>query len=92
MDPRTRALLEAPIAATLLRLAAPNVLVMVVQAVIIHFIWGKDLKASHDAETRVMAMNAADSILDWRLLKQSLVILAVVMIAFVLARPLHLVR
>ena len=31
-DPRTRRLLEAPVAATLLRLAAPNVLVMVVQA------------------------------------------------------------
>ena len=66
------------------------VIVMVVQAVIIHFIWGKDLKASHDAEARVMAMNPADSILDWRLLKQSLVILTLVMIAFVLARPLHL--
>jgi putative MATE family efflux protein len=34
MDPRTRALLEAPIAPTLLRLAAPNMLVMVVQAAI----------------------------------------------------------
>ena len=66
------------------------VIVMVVQAVIIHFIWGKDLKASHDAEARVMAMNAANSILDWMLLKQSLVILTLVMIAFVLARPLHL--
>src|SRR3982751_6953738 len=32
MDPRTRLLLEAPIARTLLRLAAPNVLVMFVQA------------------------------------------------------------
>lgn len=32
MDPRTRVLLEAPIAITLLRLAAPNVLVMVAQA------------------------------------------------------------
>src|SRR5215472_8387720 len=31
-NPRTRALIEAPIAATLLRLAAPNVLVMVAQA------------------------------------------------------------
>jgi len=66
------------------------VIVMAVQAVIIHFLWGKDLKASHDAEARVMAMNAADSILDWMLLKQSLVILTLVMIAFVLARPLHL--
>ena len=66
------------------------VIVMVVQAVIIHFLWGKDLKASHDAEARVMAMNPADSIEDWLLLKQSLVVLAVVMVAFVLARPLHL--
>lgn len=32
MDPRTRALLEAPIARTLLRLAMPNMLVMVAQA------------------------------------------------------------
>ena len=66
------------------------VVVMVVQAVIIHFLWGKDLKASHDAEARVMAMHAVDSIEDWRLLKQSLVILGVVIVAFVLARPLHL--
>ena len=64
--------------------------VMVVQAVIIHVLWGKDLKASHDAEERVMAMNPADSIKDWRLLKQSLAVLAIVMVAFVLARPLHL--
>jgi putative MATE family efflux protein len=34
MDARTRALLEAPIAPTLLRLAAPNMLVMLVQAAI----------------------------------------------------------
>jgi putative MATE family efflux protein len=32
LDPRTRLLLEAPIAGTLLRLATPNVLVMIVQA------------------------------------------------------------
>ena len=32
MNPRTRMLIEAPIAATLVRLAAPNVLVMVAQA------------------------------------------------------------
>ena len=34
MDPRTRRLLEAPIGSTLVRLAMPNVLVMVVQAMI----------------------------------------------------------
>ena len=32
LNPRTRMLLEAPIAPTLLRLAAPNVLVMLAQA------------------------------------------------------------
>ena len=32
LDPRTRRLIEAPIAATLIRLAAPNMLVMVAQA------------------------------------------------------------
>src|ERR1700754_1248884 len=32
MDPRTRLLLEAPVGPTILRLALPNVLVMVVQA------------------------------------------------------------
>src|SRR5260370_32461282 len=34
MDPRTRVLVEAPIAITLLRLAAPNVLGMVAQAAV----------------------------------------------------------
>ncbi len=64
--------------------------VIVVQALIIHVLWGKDLRASHDAEERVMAMNPTESIEDWTLLKQSLVVIGIVMIAFVLARPLHL--
>jgi Na+/H+ antiporter NhaD/arsenite permease-like protein len=37
-----------------------------------------------------MAIGASDTITDWLLLKQSLVVLTLVMIAFVLARPLHL--
>jgi len=66
------------------------VVVMIVQAIIIHFLWGKDLKTSAAAEARVMKMKPVDSIEDWLLLKQSLVVLAIVMVAFVLARPLHL--
>jgi Na+/H+ antiporter NhaD/arsenite permease-like protein len=66
------------------------VVVMIVQAVIIHFLWGKDLRATPEAEAQVMGMKAVDSIEDWKLLKQSLVILALVIVAFVLARPLHL--
>jgi Na+/H+ antiporter NhaD/arsenite permease-like protein len=66
------------------------IIVMIVQAIIIHILWGKDLRASHDAEARVMAMNAADTIEDWLLLKQSLAVLTLVIVAFVFARPLNL--
>ncbi|MBX6327165.1 MAG: ArsB/NhaD family transporter [Pseudolabrys sp.] len=66
------------------------IIVMLVQALIVHLVWGKDLKAAHDAEERVMALRAADSIEDRRLLKQSLTVLGLVIVAFVLARPLHL--
>jgi Na+/H+ antiporter NhaD/arsenite permease-like protein len=66
------------------------VVVMVMQAIMIHWVWGKDLKATSAREARVMAMRAQDTITDWLLLKQSLVVLTLVMIAFVLARPLHL--
>src|SRR5262245_25982983 len=66
------------------------IVVMVVQAIMIHLLWGKDLKATSEREARVMAMHAQDTITDWLLLKQSLVVLTLVMIAFVLARPLHL--
>ena len=66
------------------------VIVMVVQAIMIHLLWGKDLKATPEREARVMAMRPEETISDWLLLKQSLVVLTIVMIAFVLARPLHL--
>ena len=65
-------------------------IIMAVQALIIHILWGKDLRASHDAEEKVMSMKAIDSIEDWRLLKQALAVLTLVMVIFVLARPLHL--
>jgi len=49
MDPRTRALLEAPIAPTLLRLAVPNMLVLVAQG-----------KSNHDiADTLVISERTA---------------------------------
>ncbi len=70
---------------------APIILVILaVQTVMIHFLWGRALKATPEAEAAVMAMNPADSIEDSRLLKQSLAVLTAVMVIFVLARPLHL--
>jgi len=66
------------------------IVVMVVQALMIHILWGRELKATPEAEARVLAMQPIDTIKDWLLLKQSLVIIGLVMISFVFARPLHL--
>jgi Na+/H+ antiporter NhaD/arsenite permease-like protein len=73
-----------------IHLAPIIVVVMTVQAIMIHLVWGKALKASPSAEARVMALRPIDAIEDRLLLKQSLVVLTAVMIAFVFARPLHL--
>ncbi len=63
---------------------------LIVQSLLIHLLWGRGMKATPAAEARVLAMNPADAIVDWLLLKQALAVLALVLIAFVLARPLHL--
>ena len=70
---------------------APVILVILaVQVVMIHVLWGRDLKATPEAQAEIMAMQPAASIKDWRLLKQSLAVLTAVMVVFVLARQLHL--
>jgi Na+/H+ antiporter NhaD/arsenite permease-like protein len=66
------------------------IVVMAAQALMIYLLWGRDLKTTPEREARVMAMNPAASIEDWLLLKQSLVVITIVMLGFVLARPLHL--
>ena len=66
------------------------IVVMIVQAIAIHLIWGRTMQATKQAKARVMAMNANDTIEDWRLLKQSLAVLTVVMLGFIFARQLHL--
>ena len=65
-------------------------IVLVVQTIMIHVLWGRDLKATPEAQAAIMAMRPADSIKDWLLLKQALAVLTIVMVIFVLARPLHL--
>src|SRR5882757_2802187 len=66
------------------------IVVTAAQALMIHLLWGKALKSTPARKALVMGMSATESILDWTLLKQSLVVLTVVIVAFVLARPLHL--
>ena len=66
------------------------VVIMAVQAIIIHVLWGKDLRSTPEAKAAVMAMKPAEAIEDWLLLKQALAVLTLVMVGFVLARQLHL--
>lgn len=75
--------------AFVLNLAPVVVVIMAVQVVMVHVLWGRRMRTSPEAEARVMAMRPLDSISDWLLLKQSLAVIGAVMIVFVLARPLH---
>jgi Na+/H+ antiporter NhaD/arsenite permease-like protein len=66
------------------------VVVMAVQALITHIVWGRQMHAAPADRARVMAMVPREAILDPRLLKQSMAVIAGVIVAFVLARWLHL--
>ena len=66
------------------------IVVMIVQSVLVHLIWGRRMKAAPEAMVRVMEMEPRAMITDWPLLRSSLVVLTAVILAFVLARPLHL--
>ena len=66
------------------------VVILVVQLVMIYILWGKDLRATAEAEAAIMSMNPIEAIKDWVLLKQALAVLGAVMVGFVLARQLHL--
>ncbi len=66
------------------------IVVMAAQALMIHLLWGSALKSSSARKALVMGMDAKSTILDRTLLAQSLTVLTLVVVAFVLARPLHL--
>jgi Na+/H+ antiporter NhaD/arsenite permease-like protein len=66
------------------------VVVLAVQVVMIHLLWGRRMKATLKAERRVMALKAADAITDPKLMKQAMAVLAGVVLAFVLARTIRL--
>jgi Na+/H+ antiporter NhaD/arsenite permease-like protein len=66
------------------------IVVMAVQALMTHLVWGRHMVTSEADKARVMALKATETIEDWRLLKQALVVLGLVVLAFVFARPLHL--
>jgi Na+/H+ antiporter NhaD/arsenite permease-like protein len=66
------------------------VIVMALQVLINHLIWGRKMRTDTDARARVMAFNQREAITDWRLLKQSLFVLTLVIACFVFAHQIHL--
>jgi Na+/H+ antiporter NhaD/arsenite permease-like protein len=66
------------------------VVIMGVQLAITHVLWGREMTTTAEKRAAVMALDPKDSITDWRLLKQSLAVLALVILGFILSRQLHL--
>ncbi|NVO17567.1 MAG: ArsB/NhaD family transporter [Rhodoplanes sp.] len=76
--------------AFVVHLAPVIVVVMAAQLVMIHLLWGRELKSTPARQALVMGMDERSAIEDPVLLEQSLAVLGIVIVGFVLARPLHL--
>jgi Na+/H+ antiporter NhaD/arsenite permease-like protein len=76
--------------AFLVNLAPVIALVLVAQLLAVHLIWGRKLHATPESCALVMGMNAPGMIIDSVLLRQSVCVVVVVLLAFVFAGPLHL--
>jgi Na+/H+ antiporter NhaD/arsenite permease-like protein len=66
------------------------VVVLIVHVLSIHLIWGRSMQSPAELRARVMAFDEKQAITDPRLLKLASAVLALVIVAFVLARPLGL--
>ncbi|MBK8510113.1 MAG: ArsB/NhaD family transporter [Candidatus Competibacter sp.] len=71
-------------------LAPVVIVVQLVTLIPIFFIWGRKLKASAEDRQRVMQFNEFETIKDWRLLKQCLSVIGLVVFGFIFAKWLHL--
>jgi Na+/H+ antiporter NhaD/arsenite permease-like protein len=74
----------------LLALGPVVVAVFVVQVVMLHFLWGRHLRAEPRFRANIMAMNATAAIADARLVPWSLLVIAALVLALVFSGPLHL--
>jgi len=72
----------------LVNLAPAAAFVFAATMPIIYLIWGRKLTAPAEARARVMKFNEIEAITDWRLLKQALAVIFVVIAAFVLAHDI----
>jgi Na+/H+ antiporter NhaD/arsenite permease-like protein len=73
-----------------LNLTPVILVVLLVNSVALHWIWGRRLKASDADRQRVLAMNERELITDPALLRHCLAVLGAVLLAFVLAKEIHL--
>jgi len=70
---------------------APIILVVIaVQALINHLLWGRKMHAAPEARKRVMEMSVREAIMDRTLMIQSLTVMGGVILLFALARQIHL--
>ena len=67
-----------------------SIVIMAVFLVGVHFLSGKKLRASEDAMHRVMNFNEGEAITDTKLLKQSLSVLTLVILGFIVGHPFGL--
>jgi Na+/H+ antiporter NhaD/arsenite permease-like protein len=74
----------------IVNVAPAALVVMILQAIMVHLTWGRDMRASPESRALVMGMNARGMITDWVLLRRSALAMAAVLVAFVFARPLRL--
>lgn len=74
----------------LIHLSPVVLVVLAVQSLMIHALWGRSLRAKPEDRGRVLAMDARGAIRDRTLLRLSLGVTAAVVVAFVLARLIGL--
>lgn len=74
----------------IVNLAPVVVVILAVQLVINHILWGAWLRAKPEDREHIMAQNARDAIKDWPLLWKSLFVIALVVFGFVFHATFHL--
>jgi Na+/H+ antiporter NhaD/arsenite permease-like protein len=74
----------------LIHLAPIVVVIQIVMCGVFHLLWGRKLKAPAEARARVMAFDEKRSISDFVLMRKSLGVIALIIVAFTLAHALHL--
>lgn len=66
------------------------IVVMAAQLLATHLLWGRSIHATREARAEVMAIEAGSTITDRRLLRHSLMVFAIALLAFIFARFLRL--